>query len=97
MGVVFLGDEGGVWCWFLESHKEGAGYLFLVSSSLGFCFCGKDLSSFSFSCISSFSCIFSSINIFFFVSDKKKKKRKERGLVSSRISFLVGNVRKVKF
>ena len=31
MGVVFLGDEGGVWCWFLESHKEGAGYLFLVS------------------------------------------------------------------
>ena len=64
---------------------------------LGFYFCGKDLSSFSFSCISSFSCIFSSINIFFFVSDKKKKKRKERGLVSSRISFLVGNVRKVKF
>ena len=37
----------------------------MFSLLFSFCFCGKDLSS--------FSCIFSSFNIFFFVSDKKKK------------------------
>ena len=36
----------------------------MFSLLFSFCFCGKDLSS--------FSCIFSFFNIFFFVSDKKK-------------------------
>ena len=40
--------------------------------SLLFSLCRKDLSSFPWFL---FSCIFSSINIFFFVSDQKKKRR----------------------
>ena len=45
----------------------------MFSLLFSFCFCGKDLSS--------FSCIFSSFNIFFFVSDKKKMNVSEAFMV----------------
>ena len=50
-------------------------FSWVFSLLFSFCFVGRtshhSLGFFSFSCISSFSCIFSSINILFFVSDKK--------------------------
>ena len=79
MGVVFLGDEGGVWCWFLESHKEGAGYLFLVSwflLLLVFVFVGRT-SHPSLSLVSLLSLVFFLLLIYFssFLIKKRKKGR----------------------
>ena len=58
-------------------------FSWVFSLLFSFCFVGRtshpSLGFLSFSCFSSFSCIFSFINILFFVSDKKKKKKRYGG------------------